>query len=1251
MSQQSDLEKHEFLSKALSDAEKERNINWLFSDGEEYPGLKDHFHSGWKAYLKTSSKSFELTSLIHRDQQINKIRKKQNITHKTFRWHLVAAPTLIILLLLASFGSLVSATDWNQWRGPNRDGIAPGCPSLSWPATGPKQIWKSEVIPANLNGGFGSVSIAQGRVYVFVSWQSGFNGAEGPQDVVVCLDETSGKTLWMKGFPSVKTDHSSGSTPCIAGDKVFVFGSQRLYCLDAKTGQALWKSEVSGTQISSSPLFADNMIFTLSDNLRAYDPNGGALVDPNNSKSPRQPKLLWVQPSAAGGPAFEGVPHTSCNSSPAVWRKKGVTYIITCGDKLTCVNAKTGAVQWQAPGPGGASGTPAVEGDYVVINYGLGRGTYAYHMTTEKTEQLWRVSKSDRGTTPIILAGNVYEYGGGSYACYDLATGEEKWKQHFAGEISSPIAADGKIFAFYSGAAAMTVFKPTPEKFVQVDNLQISAVIASSPAIANGKLYLRKENCVACYALTTNLKEKIVLPPLAAAAGKPYRILFGSTQDWTDPDGNLWSADTLKNNGERCAPRQGIIEYPDLSRIYHTGRKGLSGLALHLVDGTYTVRGHFCETDEGITEPGLRVMTFTANGAEQENVDPFGETGRRGIPLIKQITTTVKNGLLKIDLVSQSGQTMINALEILPGNLPEPPAPEKRPIPIPVAPDTAPCDNNVLMQVGVIDIAIIRQQFTRITPSEWVTGLENSALADDKVAIKRIGSVEELVAALAHPEQWLGIINPYGEAFPVSGPSRWKEMLASIRQYVRHGGNWWETGGYPFFEGFFQEDGAVSSERVMDEGMSFLGVGVNGGPQDNPPTDPPVATTLGKTVLGNGVTAAVLKVPCPGNRTLPADRSHLTLLTTGGQDYVGGYSLGGWGHFWRFGGFNVSKEVAIPVTASTLHYIYNNSPTLTDTIPVLHRKLKSAISQPTSDENLMRFDDPGAVQRFLGEFKTRTKADFVISQADLQKIKDALPDRVKVTPAKPRRVMLFCRCEGSQNHWRGILGCNAAFILAGEKTEAFSCVVEYEMDAFEPENLKNYDAIIFNNTSNLKFYNPNHRAALLEFVRRGKGVMGFHAAADCFYNWEEGAAMMGACAAGHPWMKCAVKLDDPHHPLLEAFEGKGFYFADEIFKIKEPYSREQLRVLLSLDMSHMSEQEAAVGREDKDNPLAWIHEFGLGRVFYTNIGHIQQDFFQKPMQQFFMDALQYVLGDLKVDDTPSAKLNPQPIPALYLNKP
>jgi hypothetical protein len=60
------------------------------------------------------------------------------------------------------------------------------------------------------------------------------------------------------------------------------------------------------------------------------------------------------------------------------------------------------------------------------------------------------------------------------------------------------------------------------------------------------------------------------------------------------------------------------------------------------------------------------------------------------------------------------------------------------------------------------------------------------------------------------------------------------------------------------------------------------------------------------------------------------DGAHLTLITAGGNDYLGGYSLGGLGRLWRFGGFSPSPDVAIPATAATLHYIYNHPPLLSD---------------------------------------------------------------------------------------------------------------------------------------------------------------------------------------------------------------------------------------------------------------------------------------------------------------------------------
>src|SRR5690606_10399621 len=123
-----------------------------------------------------------------------------------------------------------------------------------------------------------------------------------------------------------------------------------------------------------------------------------------------------------------------------------------------------------------------------------------------------------------------------------------------------------------------------------------------------------------------------------------------------------------------------------------------------------------------------------------------------------------------------------------------------------------------------------------------------------------------------------------------------------------------------------------------------------------------------------------------------------------------------------------------------------------------------------------------------------------------------------------------------------------------------------------------YDAVVLNNTTQLKLPDAG-KQALLEFVRKGKGLVGIHAATDSFYDWPEGAAMLGGLFDGHPWGAggtWAFKLDEPAHPLNAAWVGKGFKLQDEIYQFKSPYTRADRRVLVSLDLS-----DAATGGVEK----------------------------------------------------------------------
>ena len=272
-----------------------------------------------------------------------------------------------------------------------------------------------------------------------------------------------------------------------------------------------------------------------------------------------------------------------------------------------------------------------------------------------------------------------------------------------------------------------------------------------------------------------------------------------------------------------------------------------------------------------------------------------------------------------------------------------------------------------------------------------------------------------------------------------------------------------------------------------------------------------------------------------------------------------------------------------------------------------------------------------------------------LTQQETAAIDAALPQTARATPARPRRLLVFYRTEGFVH--KSIPNGNYALRRMGERTGAFTATFSDDMAQFDPATLNTYDAVVFNNTTQLKFENPVHRRALLDFVRSGKGLIGIHAATDNFPTWPEGQALIGGLFHGHPWTAgdtVAVKNDDPGHILNSAFGKRGFWIKEEIYQIAGPYRRDTQRVLLSLDMSRPENARPAakIIRADGDFPISWLKTESKGRVFYTSLGH-NKDIYEVPqILQHLLDGIQYALGDLPADAVPSAKLATRPVPAL-----
>ncbi|MHC4563748.1 MAG: ThuA domain-containing protein [Planctomycetota bacterium] len=266
-----------------------------------------------------------------------------------------------------------------------------------------------------------------------------------------------------------------------------------------------------------------------------------------------------------------------------------------------------------------------------------------------------------------------------------------------------------------------------------------------------------------------------------------------------------------------------------------------------------------------------------------------------------------------------------------------------------------------------------------------------------------------------------------------------------------------------------------------------------------------------------------------------------------------------------------------------------------------------------------------------------------------QRIERAVPSEAVVAPQRPRRLLIFDLNVGYGGHG-SIRTANHAFTLMGQRTGAFETVVSRDPSVFEPASLRRFDAVFLNNTVGNLFEDRRLRRSLLEFVYGGGGLMGVHGTSVAFTrwpgaheDWPEFGIMLGARGANHRDSDehVFIKLDDRDHPINQPFGGSDFDYRDEFFRVHGPYSRDRVRVLLSIDTDKTTFEGQPRGncyRADGDYALAWVRRYGRGRVFYCTIAHNPYVFWDRKMLRFYLAATQFALGDLSAPTTPSGKL-------------
>lgn len=310
---------------------------------------------------------------------------------------------------------------------------------------------------------------------------------------------------------------------------------------------------------------------------------------------------------------------------------------------------------------------------------------------------------------------------------------------------------------------------------------------------------------------------------------------------------------------------------------------------------------------------------------------------------------------------------------------------------------------------------------------------------------------------------------------------------------------------------------------------------------------------------------------------------------------------------------------------------------------------------------------PCPAEGFSGGFSRGCPQKQFANPSDISAMMAALPDKPFAQPQSLRHVLVLCKANGWV-HTSIPLAAKMVEYL-GDKTGAWMTTITYDPAAINAENLKHYDAIFLDSTTGQFLDDPNdktvtqaRRQALLDFVKSGKGLAGIHAATDSYHTsgrpsspgaeptqptgtWPEFNKMIGGFFKFH-WSYptlISVKIDDPKSPLTSMFPARGYEIVDETYTFaQDSFSRKRVHVLTSVNYKKMSAEDkakepAATRRTDGDYALSYIQRVGQGRVFYEAHGHDEKVYFSRPFVAHMLAGIQYALGDLKADDSPSEK--------------
>jgi outer membrane protein assembly factor BamB len=394
--------------------------------------------------------------------------------------------------LTASLATIAFASDWPQWRGPERTNISKETGLLDqWPDDGPKLAWKT----TGLGDGYAGVSVAAGRIYTM--------GEDKASSYIRALDEKSGKILWSAkvGKPAGVQYPGPRATPTVDGEHLYAIGQNGdLVCVTTE-GKEVWRKN----------LYSDFQGKMMSDWGYAESPlvDGEQLVcTPGGEKG-----TIVALNKLTGEPIWRSTKYTDTAAyssivAAEIGGKK--QYVQLTGDSVAGVDAKTGDLLWRAErkGPTAVIPTPVVSGEHVFVTSGYNAGGDLFKISSDggkfKAEHVYHSRDfSVHVGGAVLVDGYLYGFNNTQLICMDFLTGKVQWKNRSTGK-GAVTYADKHIYARGDATPGpIALVEANPKKYVEkgrFDQPDASDKNTWPPVVvANGKMYLRDQDVLLCY--------------------------------------------------------------------------------------------------------------------------------------------------------------------------------------------------------------------------------------------------------------------------------------------------------------------------------------------------------------------------------------------------------------------------------------------------------------------------------------------------------------------------------------------------------------------------------------------------------------------------------------------------------------------------------------------------------------------------------------------------------------------------------